>query len=271
MKNIYDISIKDTISGLEGAFTELFLEFKIKTASKPLNLELIKIEEKKADFICKIIDLEDKESILHIEFQTSNHTYMHFRMLRYVTELYKIHKLPIIQLVIYLGKNKMNMKNTIKFNTKYTKIDYEYKLVNISELSCDKFIKSNNADLIVLSILCDFKNKDKHLMIREIYQRLEKICKNDTNEFKNKLYKLEIFSKLRDLEDILKEEETMLTDVIDMRDLPSYSFGLDRGIEQGKKKEKIEIAKNLLDILDIGIIALKTGLTEKEIEKLVKK
>ena len=53
------------MSGLEGAFTELFLNFKIKSADKPLNLELPKIEEKIADFLCKIVDEDDKEAILH--------------------------------------------------------------------------------------------------------------------------------------------------------------------------------------------------------------
>ena len=48
-----------------------------------------------------------------------------------------------------------------------------------------------------------------------------------------------------------------------------FSEGLEKGIqkclEKGKKAEKIEIAKNLLDVLDIETIALKTGLTKEEI------
>ncbi len=44
--------------------------------------------------------------------------------------------------------------------------------------------------------------------------------------------------------------------------------GEKRGIEKGEKKAKIEIAKSLLDILDIETISLKTGLTIEEIEKL---
>ncbi|SFV57031.1 hypothetical protein MNB_SV-12-199 [hydrothermal vent metagenome] len=44
--------------------------------------------------------------------------------------------------------------------------------------------------------------------------------------------------------------------------------GIEKGIEKGAKQEKIEIAKNLLDILDVETIALKTGLTISEIEEL---
>ena len=44
--------------------------------------------------------------------------------------------------------------------------------------------------------------------------------------------------------------------------------GIEQGIEQGKYKEKLTLAKNLLDILDIETIALKTGLSVEEIERL---
>jgi predicted transposase/invertase (TIGR01784 family) len=44
--------------------------------------------------------------------------------------------------------------------------------------------------------------------------------------------------------------------------------GFERGVEEGKLKRNFEIAKNLLDILDNETIALKTGLSIKDIEKL---
>jgi predicted transposase/invertase (TIGR01784 family) len=44
--------------------------------------------------------------------------------------------------------------------------------------------------------------------------------------------------------------------------------GLEKGLKEGKKRAKIEIAKSLLDILDIETISLKTGLTIEEIQSL---
>jgi len=44
--------------------------------------------------------------------------------------------------------------------------------------------------------------------------------------------------------------------------------GIEQGIEQGELNKAIEIAKNLLDVLDDTTISLKTGLSEKEIKKL---
>jgi len=45
--------------------------------------------------------------------------------------------------------------------------------------------------------------------------------------------------------------------------------GIDRGREDGKRERNLEIAKNLLDILDVDTIALKTGLTVDEINTLI--
>ena len=44
--------------------------------------------------------------------------------------------------------------------------------------------------------------------------------------------------------------------------------GIEKGIKQGQYQEKINIAKNLLDVLDNETIAIKTGLTIEEIQKL---
>jgi len=46
--------------------------------------------------------------------------------------------------------------------------------------------------------------------------------------------------------------------------------GEKRGEKKGEKKAKIEIAINLLDILDIETIAIKTNLTIEELKRLKK-
>ena len=253
----YDISIKDSISGLEGVFTEVFLGLKIKKASKPLNLELQTIEEKEADFICKITDLNDNHYILHIEFQATNHSNMHYRMLRYWTELHKKYKLPIIQLVIYIGKKPLSMKDKIELSCYNTKIDYSYKLVDIREIDCEFFINSNNPEMVLLAILCDFDAKNKRKIVKEIIQKLNFLLDEDKNELKNKFLKLEVFSELRGLIDIVKEEEKMVADKISVEKLPSYQLGLEAGLEAGLEKGKIEgiieVAINMMQTLHLSV------------------
>ncbi len=47
------------------------------------------------------------------------------------------------------------------------------------------------------------------------------------------------------------------------------SEGKEEGRKEGRKEEKLQIAKNLLDILDIETISNKTGLSIQEIKKLI--
>ena len=74
----------------------------------------------------------------------------------------------------------------------------------------------------------------------------------------------------------LEGEEKLNYDRYIERRRDEKSFAITKEIElqeereKGKKEEKINIAKNLLDILDIETISLKTGLTIKEIEELKK-
>ena len=49
---------------------------------------------------------------------------------------------------------------------------------------------------------------------------------------------------------------------------PALEEGKEEGIKAGEKKKAIEIAKGLLDILSIEIIAQKTGLTVDEVKAL---
>ncbi|MBN2783031.1 MAG: hypothetical protein JXQ66_07315, partial [Campylobacterales bacterium] len=44
--------------------------------------------------------------------------------------------------------------------------------------------------------------------------------------------------------------------------------GLEKGLEKGIKQRNIEIAKNLLDVLDDETISLKTGLTLEDVKSL---
>ena len=51
--------------------------------------------------------------------------------------------------------------------------------------------------------------------------------------------------------------------------LKAQQSGLEKGIEQGMQQKAMEIARGLLDVLDIETISQKTGLSVAEIQKLV--
>jgi GTP-binding protein EngB required for normal cell division len=47
-----------------------------------------------------------------------------------------------------------------------------------------------------------------------------------------------------------------------------YQEEKEKAIEEVRKKEKIDLAKNLMDVLSVEMIAKKTGLSIEEVEKL---
>ncbi|GEM_PF-898102 len=273
----FDITLKDVISGLERAFCKSFLNMDIIEA-KPLDSDLQKIEEKQADYIARIKDKDRREYILHIEFQSTNHKSMHIRMLRYLTELYNRYNLPVIQTVVYLGKEKLRMRDRISFEAYRTKIDYRYELIDTRSLDCELFLNSNESDFIILSILCDLEKRDKSKFIRKVLRRLYELNRDDENSLKNYLLKLETVAELREeLKPIIKEEESMIDFKVKVEDLPSYEIGfergiqkgVERGIERGKEEERIALVKSLLKLgVDIKIIKEATGFSKDEIEKI---
>jgi predicted transposase/invertase (TIGR01784 family) len=70
------------------------------------------------------------------------------------------------------------------------------------------------------------------------------------------------------------ENKSLEKSVIETAMFEGERRGIKKGKAEGKlegeKQAKIEIAKNLIDILDIETIAQKTGLTIEEIKNIIK-
>jgi len=93
----------------------------------------------------------------------------------------------------------------------------------------------------------------------ELVQELEKI-EVDIKEAKDELIRLSGDKEERARYE--KRRESLLNKVSALKNAK------EKGIQQGARKEKIEIAKNLLDILDNDTISLKTGLSVEEVQEL---
>jgi len=78
---------------------------------------------------------------------------------------------------------------------------------------------------------------------------------------------LEVYDYIRKKE---MDDRAVLATAINKGRMQGLQEGLKEGLKKGKLERDIEIAKNLLDVLDIKTIALKTGLTIEEIELLEK-
>ena len=90
----------------------------------------------------------------------------------------------------------------------------------------------------------------------ELVQELEKV-EIEIKEAKAELIRLSGDRKERERYE--KRRESRLNEI------SALSYAEEKGIQKGVKQEKIEIAKNLLDVLDDETISVKTGLSMEEV------
>ena len=245
-----------------------------------LDMEFERVESRRADIVAKINDV----FLLHLEIQNDNDYTMQYRMLRYWVDISLLKmKLPIKQYVIYIGKEKLYMKNEI--NT--PNLNYTYNIIDMREIDCRYFLTQDNPDALILAILCDFKGKNPSDIIKFIIDKLVEYTKDDLQAFRKYMLMLEELSGNRDLKSLVKEQE-MLSD-IKYEDLPSYEIGWEKGMEegvqqgmqqgmeegvqqgmqQGMKKRSTEVAQKLKEKgMDVALIAEITGLDSNVIESL---
>jgi len=222
-----DITTKETIKTITEDIAKYILELEVSDIEF-VDKELQRVEKREADIValCKI---EGVESILHIEIQNDNDHTMPKRMLRYYTDIkFRFDTLPLYQYLIYIGKPKLSMKDKIV----ETNLNFRYNIIDMHTIDCNKFLKMDTPDALVLSILCDFKDRDELDILLYITRRLEELTKDDEHRLGKYMLILETLSTNRDLKDKLKEAEEMLRE-IKYEDLPSYEIGMERGIERG--------------------------------------
>ena len=241
---------------------------------KLVDKEFTRVEKRESDIVFE----NGKDEIIHIEIQNNNHPQMHLRMLRYYSDiLFEYEGYRILQYVIYIGKRDCKMKSVIKRDN----ISYSFKIIDLQDMDCEKFLFSNNPSAVALSILCNFQNRDKQTVVNTILARLKELSRDNEIEYRNYLKMVNILSSNRDLEDEVAKGAEMLS--VDIEKTPFYKMGIKKGIEDGIKKgiqdgikkgiqDGIEVvAKKMIEQnMDILVIKSITNLSLEEINKLKK-
>ena len=231
--------------------------------------EWTRVEKRDSDIVFK-----NKNRIIHIEIQNSHHSDMELRMLRYYSDiLFEYKDCSVTQYLIYIGKEKCYMKNEIIRD----EISYKYAIIDMKDIACEDLLYHDNPSAVALSILCDFKGKDKQSTVNRILQRLKEVTDGDELKYKNYIKKVNVLSSNRDLEDEVEKGIEMLS--IDIKKTPFYRIGMkdgiQEGIEKGIDKGKNEVLKVSIKALfslgqTVEEIAVMLNLTPKEVEELNK-
>jgi len=247
-----DIISKELLKDMAKDISRHILKIEILDDMELIDKEFTRVEKRDADLVFK-----NGNEIVHIEIQNNHHAKMHLRMLRYYDDiLFQYEEYSVKQYLLYVGKEKCYMRSKIKRD----KIDFEYDIIDIRDIPCESFLKSNDPSAVVLAILCDFEGKDKQMVVNTILKRLIELSTDEVS-FRNYLEKVEVFSTNRNLEIEVDKGEKMLA--VDIEKLPSFNRGLEKGIE------KVALGMLALNV-DIKIIQKTTGLSLERLESLRK-
>ena len=239
-------------------------------------------EDRKAIFDLYCIDEKGNEFI--VELQKVHQEHFQSRALYYTT-------FPIQEQAI---RGKWNFSLTPIY------------FIGLLNFSIDKF--KNSKEFLHHGKIMDIKSKEvMYESLNMIYVEIPKLQKSKeelSNHLEWWLYVLQNLSRLQDVpkslkgdiiekafekaefinlpkveqdkyhknlkvyRDLLNSFDTAHNDGLKKGMKEGIKEGLKEGIQQGIDQEKIELAKNLLDVLDIETIALKTGLTVEKIKAL---
>ena len=212
-----------------------------------------------------------KNEIINIEIQLKNEYNMIQRSLYYWSKLYEEQ--------LEEGDRYDKLCRTVCINIldfKYLKNDrfhngYRLKEIETNEELTDleeihfieiQKIKKINSEKDIVDVLegwVEFLRDPESEVVRKL-----EMTNKEIREAKDELYRLSMDEKERALyfirEKSIRDEISALAN--------AEEKGMERGIKKGERNKAIEIAKSLLDVLDIETISIKTGLSIKEIEDI---
>ena len=208
------------------------------------------------------------EEIINIEIQLKNEYNMIKRSLYYWSKLYSEQlnegeDYSILKRTICINILNFKYLKTRKFHSAYRlkEIYSNEELTDVAEIHFIEIPKLEDCydekDMLVpwIEFLKDpesEKVRNLEMSIEEIRQAKDELIKMSNDDIQRELYEMRA-KTLKDKISALNEAERK---------------GIQKGIQEGEKKKEIEIAKSLLDVLDVQTISLKTGLSVDEINKL---
>ena len=208
------------------------------------------------------------DEVINIEIQLKNEYNMIKRSLYYWSKLYseqlnECEDYNLLKRTICINILNFKYLKTKKFHSGYRlkEIYSNEELTDVVEIHFIEIPKleegTDEKDMLVnwVEFLKDpesEKVRNLEMNIEEIRQAKDELIRMSNDDTQRQIYEMRA-KTLKDKISALNEAERK---------------GIQKGIAEGEKNKAIEIAKSLLDVLDEETIALKTGLSIDEINKL---
>ncbi|WP_088555021.1 DUF4351 domain-containing protein [Calderihabitans maritimus] len=247
--NRYDITIKDLFADGTEDLINYFSDIRA-TVVNDLKIEFPQVETRFSDLVVEAMS-EQGPLAIHLEFQSHNDREMPYRMLRYALEIHKTYRLPVYQVVIYLGQREMNMAGQLHYRLgTENMLDYRYRLVDLGKLNYEELRNTPYQQLRSLLPLVDRekRNRDKEKFLRQCVEDI--IASNlDQEAKKTALFRAEIFAGLiydkQTIDAVFQEVEKMLGIEESAGYQRIFEKGMKKGMEEGRKEGREE---SLVDI-----------------------
>jgi len=251
--NKYDKIVKENLS----AYIPYFVRKKLKLTiikEELLDTKLQTTLEREPDFL-RIVETDDgKRFILHIEVQSQNDPSMIYRIAEYHGILLRKFKLEIRHIVLYLGNSTPNMVTSLPDQHQFS----GFELFNIKDFPIDEMIESDISEVVLMGLLGKYDKENTNNYIWKILQKLKALNPKITKLSKY-IKQLQIFSKLRNLEQETHQTIRIMPIQIDWEDLlvvkEAKKEARIKGMEEGKE-EGIKEGKEIGLELGITIVNL---------------
>jgi len=255
-----DIVSKEIIKEIGRDISMHILGIDIQGEVTLVDKEWTRVEKRDSDIVFK-----NGNWIIHIEIQNAHHSNMALRMLRYYSDiLFEYKDCTVSQYLIFIGKDKCYMKSKIVRD----EISYKYAIIDMKNVPCEDLLYHDHPSAVALSILCDFKEKDKQMVVNTILKRLRELTDGDELEYKNYLKKVNVLSDNRDLQNEVEKGVQMLA--VDIEKTPFYQMGAKEATFKNaiSMMEKFKISiDEIVEVLNIKKEELLEYINKKNAQK----
>ncbi|HAA16691.1 MAG TPA: hypothetical protein DCE41_35270 [Cytophagales bacterium] len=264
MTNANDRITKENFFLQSLSVIERFLGLEPIVATQEIPEKLHHTLEREPDFVRIVTSEGGHRYILHLEFQSTNDPTMLKRMGEYHSLLLRRYDLPIQHHVLYFGASPPNMETTLEDDKIFT----GFVLTNLQDFRAQDLIQANTPEEVVMAILGDFESVASEVIIDQILARLQQLTQ-ELGTFNKYTTQLEVYSRLRKLEELTSEKVESMAVTIDFTKTTAYRRGEEKA-KRDAEQNKIDSAKRMLADGELSIeqVARYADLTIQEVTEI---
>ena len=175
-------------------------------------------------------------------------------------KLKKVYFIGILDFAIFDNDNYLSQHLILDSKTHKQELkDFEFNFIELKKFN----LTLQECDTLAKKWIYFIQNASSFSFIPKEYEEIK--------EFKIALESASMYiwsEKELEVYDYISMQEGKRISELETAKLDGIEEGIEKGIKKGMKQEKLNIAKNLLDVLDDETISLKTGLSMEDIKSL---